>query len=136
MTSLPPNVPVRLANVPRFVGAYNVCLKLEKSLQSNADKGGHIGNDLVYIRILGYLLHLVPGEQGLKTVAEEINSCSGDSALLAVGQMYYDHYIKACQSSNLLVQSKFRLLTRLQFEKIGELSQYSQITCLALLSKQ
>ncbi len=134
MTSLPPNAPDRIENVPRLEEAYNVCLEQERSLQSTTEKGGHIGNDLVYIRILGYLLHLVPGEQGLKTVVEEINSCIEDSALIAFGQMYYDHYIKARQSSNLL-HSKSRFLTRLQFGKIEESSQHSPMTCLALHSK-
>jgi hypothetical protein len=32
----------------------------------------------------------------LKNIIEEISSCTDDSALLDVGKMYYDHYIRAC----------------------------------------
>lgn len=105
MSPLPSNVPERLQDTAHIMNAYNTCLRLEQSLQSTVDKGGNAGHDLVYIRILGYLIHLVPGEQGLKTVVQEISSCDGDSALLALGQMYYDHYIRACKSTNLQFQS-------------------------------
>ncbi|KAF8965403.1 hypothetical protein BDZ97DRAFT_1998394, partial [Flammula alnicola] len=44
----------------------------------------------------GSLAFLYTTDPGLKTVVEEISSCTIDSALLAVGQIYYDHYIRAC----------------------------------------
>ncbi len=67
--------------------------------------GEKIGDDLVYIRILGYLIHLVPGDRGLKTVVEEIGSCNGEPALLDLGKMYYDHYIRACKFIKPLLHS-------------------------------
>ena len=106
MTSLPSRVPSRLQDLAHVVSAYDMCLRLEKALQSRMDNGEKIGNKLVYIRILGYLIHLVPGDRGLKTVVEEISSCHGEPALLAVGQMYYDHYIRACKFIKLLLHSR------------------------------
>jgi hypothetical protein len=59
---------------------------------------------MVCIRILGYLLHHLPTNEGLKTVVHEIVSSTDDSALLRVGKMYYNHYIRACMFTNLLIQ--------------------------------
>ena len=101
MTALPSQVPH--AN-PHIVSAYNICLKLERSLQEDVEKGKDVGNNLVFIRILGYLLHHLPTDEGLKTVVHEIFSSKDDSALLRVGKMYYDHYIRACMFTSLLIQ--------------------------------
>jgi len=106
MTSLPPEVPKRLQHLAHVVSAYDICLKLEKSLslQMAIDKGEGVGQDMIFIRILGYLIHFVPTDQGLKVVVQEISSCTDSAALLAVGKMYYDHYIRACTFQSLLVQ--------------------------------
>lgn len=112
MTALPLALPDRLLHVPytaHVSSAYDICLtleaKLKESLQAavEASLAKVIGTHLVYIRILGYLIHYVPTDQGLKTVVEEIISCREDSALLAVGKMYYDHYIRACTLESLLI---------------------------------
>ena len=97
MTSLPPKVPQRLQDNAHVVSAYNICLRLEQSVVS----GDNVGNDIIYIRILGYLIHYV-SDQGLKTVVVEIISAKTDRALLDVGRMYYDHYIRACTFPRLL----------------------------------
>ena len=98
MSSLPQELPHRLRDIAhaQVVTAYNICLVLEKSLQQAIERGEDSGNSLMYVRILGYLIHYVPTEQGLKTVAEEITSSSNDSDLLQLGKMYFDHYIRAC----------------------------------------
>ena len=106
MTSLPSHVPSRLQHDADVVRAYNTCLRVEKALQSNTDQGRKVGNNLVYIRILGYLIHHVPGDQGLETVVQEITLSDGDCALLAVGQMYYDHYIRACKFIKRIIHSR------------------------------
>ena len=104
MTSLPPEVPQRLRHLVHVVNAYNICLRLELSLQIAIDKGEGVGQDMIFIRILGYLIHFVPTDQGLKAVVQEISSCNDSAALLTVGKMYYDHYIRACTLLSLLVQ--------------------------------
>ena len=96
MTSLPHRVPNRLRDIADVVSVYDICLRLEKSLQLAIDIGDYVGNTHIYIRILGYLIHYVPTDQGLKNIVEEIHSCADDSALLDVGKMYYNHYIWAC----------------------------------------
>jgi len=104
MTSLPLRVPKRLRDIPDVVGVYNICLRLEKSLQLAVDKGDDVGWKQIYIRILGYLIHYVPTEQGLKHIVKEISSCADDSALLDVGRVYYDDYIRACTFPMLNLQ--------------------------------
>jgi len=106
MTSLPSEVPNRLRHIANVVSAYNICLRLEKSLQSAVDRGEDIGDNLIFVRIPGYLIHYVPTDRGLKNVVQEISSCIDDSALLNVGKMYYDHYIRACTFPNPLVQQR------------------------------
>ena len=98
MTSLPSQVPPRLRDIAHVVSAYNICLRLEKSLQDAANKGEdrEVGKKLIYIRIMGYLIHHVPTDRGLKTVVLEISSSENDSDLLQIGKMYFDHYIRAC----------------------------------------
>jgi hypothetical protein len=96
MTSLPLDLPLRLQYIPHVVSAYNICLRLEKSLQEDADEGRDVGINMVYIRILGYLIHHVHTDQGLKTVVYEIVSAKDNSALLELGMSYYNHYIRAC----------------------------------------
>jgi hypothetical protein len=102
MTSLPPKVPQRLQDNAHVVNAYNICLRLEASLQQAVINGDNVGNDIIYIRILGYLIHYVSTDQGLKTVVLEIISAMTDRALLDVGRLYYDHYIRACTFPRLL----------------------------------
>ena len=103
MTSLPPEVPERLRYIAEIISAYNTCLILENTLQLAVDKGEDVSlrNKLVYVRILGYLIHYVPTNQGLKNTAKEISSCTDDSTLLDVGRIYYDQFIRACTFPNL-----------------------------------
>jgi len=103
MTSLLPEVPLRLQHISHAVDAYNVCLRLEKSLQQAIDRGEVVGKNLIYIRILGYLVHYAPNDQALNTVLTEIVSCPKDSDLLDVGRVYFDHYIRACMFPSILI---------------------------------
>ncbi|PPQ70849.1 hypothetical protein CVT25_003949 [Psilocybe cyanescens] len=102
MTSLPHKLPQRLQHLAHVVSAYDMCLKLEDSLQLAPNNGDDIGKFLIYIRILGYLIHHVPTEIGLDNISQEINSCHDNSTILALGQMYYDHYIMAFQPNRCL----------------------------------
>ena len=104
MTSLLPEVPPRLQHIGHAVDAYNVCLRLEKSLQQAIDRGEVVGKNLIYIRILGYLVQYAPNDQALNTVLTEIISCSKDSDLFDVGRMYFDHYIRACMFPSIPIQ--------------------------------
>ncbi|PPQ80405.1 hypothetical protein CVT25_001718 [Psilocybe cyanescens] len=99
MTSLPRKLPQRLQHLAHVVTAYDMCLKLEDSLQIAVNNGDDIGRNLIYIWILGYLIHHVPTETGLDNITQEINPCHDNSTILALGQMYYDHYIMAFQAN-------------------------------------
>ena len=103
MTPLPPKLPERLQNDAHVdtMSAYNICLRVESSLQQAVNNNENIGNDIIYIRILGYLIHFVPTDLGLRVVVAEILSAKSDRALLDVGKMYFNHYIRACAFPNL-----------------------------------
>ncbi|KAF8900272.1 hypothetical protein CPB84DRAFT_1815431 [Gymnopilus junonius] len=108
-----------------------------QSLQRAVDNGDDVGNNLVYVRILGYLMHYV---------VEEVSSCVDDSAVLAVGQMYYDHYIRACASSNKAnIPTPSNHASRPSFDRIQDMvnatlqeapqshTQAKKYVCLALM---
>jgi len=102
------------------VSVYNICLRLEKSLQKAIDKGEDVGQDIINIRILGYLVHFVPTDRGLKTVVQEISSCKDEFALLAVGKMYYDHYIRAFRANKGRIPTPSNHASRPSFDKIAD----------------
>ncbi|KAF9555090.1 hypothetical protein CPC08DRAFT_592999, partial [Agrocybe pediades] len=54
---------------------------------------------LVYIRILGYLLHFIPSRTGLDCLAREIEECKSDDDLLQLGQMYCDQFLRPFKSN-------------------------------------
>jgi len=108
-TPLPTEVPFRVQNVAHVKSAYNICRRLESSLMIIYDKLDFkktaerevVRMQLVYIRILGYMIHYTPTDRGMKAVVEEISSSMTDDALLACGRHYYDHYIWACKLMNI-----------------------------------
>jgi len=121
MTSLPSEVPNRLRHIAHVVSAYNICLMLEKSLQSALDRGEDIGDNLIFVRIPGYLIHYVPTDRGLKNVVQEISSCIDDSALLNVGKMYYDHYIRAFRANKGRIPTPSNHASRPSFDTIADM---------------
>jgi hypothetical protein len=96
--------PLRIPNRPTDLSTYNTCLRIEKSLQTTVNNVRKVADDLIYIRILGYLIHYVVSDHGLATVMKEIDSAADDNALLQVGRKYFEHYIRACKFASLLVQ--------------------------------
>jgi hypothetical protein len=80
-----------------------VCLRAEEALEQAPDDATKKMN-MIYLRILGYLVHHVPTDRGLKVVITEIVSCKTDSALFEVGKLYYNHYLRACTFPNLLLK--------------------------------
>lgn len=107
MSPLPDQLPQWLKSSPLFPhieSAYNVCLKLERKIQSTLDKSRRsaervvINKNLIYVRVLGYLLHHGPSLQARQYVTKEIVSCveNEDNKIIELGQMYFEHYIRAC----------------------------------------
>ncbi|TDL19325.1 hypothetical protein BD410DRAFT_792367 [Rickenella mellea] len=124
MTSLPRTLPERLQQHPRtshIASAYGVCLKLEASLQVDTDNGKDVGRGMIYCRILGYLLHYVPGELGLRHLVSEIVSCDGDTSLLKLGQMYFNHYIRAFRARKGRTPSHSSHASRPSFDRLADM---------------
>ena len=95
-----PELPPRLHNSPSILGAYPQILKLERSEQAtySCNPSAERGKKLIYTRILGYLILEGPSDEARVAVALEVNACSGDEVkLLAIGQLYFDHFIRACK---------------------------------------
>ncbi|KAF8059914.1 hypothetical protein FPV67DRAFT_1708679 [Lyophyllum atratum] len=145
MTSLPRQVPQRLQHLANVVSAYDICLRLEESLERAVNNGDDVGNNQVYVRILGYLMHYAPTDPGWKRVVEEINSCVDDSSVLAVGQMYYDDYISAFRANRGNIRTPFNDASRPSFDRIQDVidaplqeapqshAQAKRYVCLALM---
>lgn len=92
MTALPEQVPERLQNNSHIVDAYKICLNLERSLQNDIDKE----KSLKVERSI-----FLPTPHGINDVCTSIVSCADDSALLDLGKMYFDGYIRACMFRHL-----------------------------------
>jgi hypothetical protein len=105
-----PELPPVYHNSPSIFGAYPQILKLERSEQATYSRNPSVelGKRLIYIRILGYLILQGPSELARVAVALEVNACSGDQEkMLAIGQLYFDHYIRACKQHNVFSFSPF-----------------------------
>jgi hypothetical protein len=97
MPPLPRELPQGKSESPHVVSAYNRCLHLDASLQAqNPGNDAKSAKKLIYVRILGYLLHHVPSEEGLHQAVTDILSCRTDENLLELGLMYFDGYIRPC----------------------------------------
>ena len=114
MSKLPFQLPQRLLNdtpCHRIISAYDMCLKLEQITQDKIDTNAIVGpRDMIYCRILGYLIHYAPTDQALKTVMYDIVSRTSEQALLDVGQVFYDYFISACTSFLFLLSLSFSCL--------------------------
>ena len=95
-----PEIHPCLHDSPFIFGAYPQVLNLERNEQAayNRDPSSDRAKRLMYARILGYLMLEGPSDQARVTVALEVNACCGDEVkLLAIGQLYFDCYIRACK---------------------------------------
>ncbi|TFK31757.1 hypothetical protein BDQ12DRAFT_707890 [Crucibulum laeve] len=101
MPPLPAKLPEGLQDNHHAVSAYNICLQLQKSIQEEIDKkdserkdidkkDDEIRRNIISCRILGYLIHFV---------TQEIFSCKDNESFVALGQTYYNFYIKAFRSN-------------------------------------
>ncbi|KAF9550037.1 hypothetical protein CPC08DRAFT_699393 [Agrocybe pediades] len=112
MAPLPPTLP---ETNEAYTSAYETCLRVERALQNQLDNASakkrtnettETDLHLVYVRVLGYLLHYIPTRTGLDNLSGEIGTCTSDEALFKLGQMYYDHYLRAFNKSGTPIPSK------------------------------
>ncbi|KAF4613765.1 hypothetical protein D9613_008150 [Agrocybe pediades] len=105
MTSLPPNLPPENQAVPAYASAYGICLTVEHALTNlladTTKNEEEIRLHLVYVRILGYLLHFMPTRAGLDNLAGEIQrSSTSANDLVKLGKTYYDCFLRAYRSND------------------------------------
>ena len=102
-----PALSTRLHNSPSMLGAYPQILKLEKNIQATYTSADRAKN-LVFARILGYLILEGVSDQARVAVALEVNACCGDEAkMLSIGKLYFDHFIRTCKLQNFCFFSPF-----------------------------
>jgi len=88
--------------------AYSKILQLEKASDYNLEVRE---KKLIYARILGYLIREGPSSKAKERVAQEVNSCLDDDQMDKLGQMYYEHYIRVCESPSLAVIAFFLMVS-------------------------
>ena len=94
---LPRTLPPRIQDIIQGAEAYHACLRAEESLQFVPfDYERDAEQDLVYIRVLGHLLHHV-AYRGLETIVKEILAAKDSIALFELGQIYLGHFLRACE---------------------------------------
>jgi hypothetical protein len=84
--------------------AYSMTLLLEHAASSNTDPKNR-ERKLIHARVLGHLLREAPSMQASENVAKQVNSCQNNDQLDALGEMYFLHYICACEPLCPLVVS-------------------------------
>jgi hypothetical protein len=94
MTALPRNradLPWDYTAAPSLTSAYDMCLDFENVAKEKGNRR------LIYARILGYLLLKLPKRASKARVSLEIRFCDSYDKLSNLGQMYYEHFLRACK---------------------------------------
>ncbi|KAI6030005.1 hypothetical protein EDC04DRAFT_2572635 [Pisolithus marmoratus] len=99
MPALPPTLE-RYRDRPFVLDAYNICLRLQESIQRKIDSGKDMKKDMMYCRILGYLFHHFPAPEVNDNFVLEIKSSAfEEEKLLDLGKHFYEHFIKMFMSN-------------------------------------
>jgi hypothetical protein len=59
----------------------------------------------------GYLIREGPSTTAKERVAQEVISCLDDDQMVKLGKMYYEHYIRICESPSLVVIASFLMVS-------------------------
>ncbi|CCL99836.1 uncharacterized protein FIBRA_01860 [Fibroporia radiculosa] len=114
MTALPVDLPARLMLSPTIRGAYTFILQFEASAKNHSDP-----KQLIYARILGYLILEGPSDDARETVVHDIVSCNTgegmDVKLAAVGKMYLDYCIRPFEKIKARTSTPFTHSSRSSF---------------------
>ena len=76
--------------------AYSMTLLLEHAASSNTDPKIR-ERKLIHARVLGHLLREAPSMHATENVANQVNSCQNNDQLDVLGELYFLHYICACE---------------------------------------
>lgn len=98
---LPLTIPESLNASSHILSAYAKILRLEKIPDDSHSKREVREKKLIHARILGYLIREGPSTQAKEHVAKEVNSCLNDDEMDKLGEMYYNHYIRVCESPSV-----------------------------------
>ena len=79
-----------LDDIPDALGAYNVCLTLERNATTNENR--------IHARILGYLILHAPSSIARAEIVGLIHSYSQDENLLELGEHFLLYFICPCES--------------------------------------
>ena len=97
--SLPTVLPESFNTSDRILeirSAYSTTLLLEHAASSNPHPKIR-ERKLIHARVLGHLLREAPSMHARENVANQVNSCQNNDQLDALGEMYFLHYICACE---------------------------------------
>jgi hypothetical protein len=97
--SLPTVLPESFNTSDRILeirSAYSMTLLLEHAASSNTHPKIR-ERKLIHARVLGHLLREAPSMHAREYVANQVNSCQNNDQLDALGEMYFLHYICACE---------------------------------------
>lgn len=104
---LPIELPTRPSLSAMVRGAYSVILEFEKkqtAIWNQSPGDGSRRKNLMWVRVVGYLLLEGPSDRARIAVALEVNSCAGDGEkIIAIGKYYCDYYLCACKLSMFLL---------------------------------
>ena len=104
MSPFPTELPERLQVHPIYpdiASAYAICVRLQKKIQEQNDPGKDT-TKIIYCRVLGHLFNYAPTDQAIETIVYEVVSAEDDEALLKLGEMYLNNFIRPCKSSECL----------------------------------
>jgi hypothetical protein len=94
---LPHTLPSRYDLAHTIRGAYAILREYEDGMI----EGGapDTSKELIYVRILGYLLLYGPDDIAQANVAREVVAAfaKGKSSVFDLGKFYLDHYIRCCE---------------------------------------
>ncbi|GBE88143.1 hypothetical protein SCP_1203730 [Sparassis crispa] len=103
MSKLPRELPEDLQchseQFPHLNSAYQICLRLEEEIEADASPAQNSKEQMIFCRILGYLLCYGPNIGARVAVYKQIISCKDKKALVQLGKMYFDHYVRAFRSN-------------------------------------
>lgn len=103
---LPAKLPSEIITLSsNIAAAYPNILRLEKSSDLK---------NVMYARILGYMLLYRPSDEAWTTVTKGVVSCANEDQLAEHGKYYYDYYIRPCKLFHVLLVA---ILTVIQQSK-------------------
>lgn len=85
---------------PSVDSAYNLCYEEQQRLLSTGLSDDH--QDLVRIRVLGWMFHFAPEHRMLAELARAVISCNGDREKYSeLGQFFINFWIRSCEFADV-----------------------------------